>query len=369
MAITTSTIPKKPGIVGGSMGTTSAPTTNGTGTINQVQTYNAAQLGDPTRWEVDDNQTVQGQIQGIIAKNSPLMQQAETRAKQQMNARGLLNSSLAITAGQSALYDAAMPIASQDAETYAKSASYNADTSNKFAVENFSAQNKALEFNATAGNRAAEVNATNETTRYGHDRQLEGTKYSSDRQLEGTRYNADRNLEGTRYDADRRLEGTRYSSDRQLEGTRYSADASASAQRYSADASASAQRYSADTRLAETRLSTDAQRDVANIQGRFNSQIQNSQTAASLYQTYISEISRIDQSELDPQSKANARYNLSQNLYSGMQTLEVTSGVQNLSFHSNPGAPPGTPAPAPAGNMQNSVTAPPVVNFFPGADR
>ena len=46
-----------------------------------------------------------------FAKDNPLLQQARTRAAQKMNGMGLMNSSMAIGAGESAMYDAAMPIA------------------------------------------------------------------------------------------------------------------------------------------------------------------------------------------------------------------------------------------------------------------
>lgn len=86
-----------------------------------------------TQINVTPEQTVQGQIKGIIDQNSPLMQQAETRSTQQMNGRGLINSSMAVGAGQAALYDAALPIASADASTYARTASDNAASANQFA--------------------------------------------------------------------------------------------------------------------------------------------------------------------------------------------------------------------------------------------
>ena len=61
---------------------------------------------------------MQGQLANVLDSNNPLMQRAETRAKQGMNQRGLLNSTMALQAGQAALYDAALPIAQQDANTY-----------------------------------------------------------------------------------------------------------------------------------------------------------------------------------------------------------------------------------------------------------
>ena len=97
---------------------------------------NLSQLQGMTRWDVTPNETVRSQLQQIIADDSPLMQQARARAMQSSNARGLLNSSMAATAGESALYDAAMPIAQQDASTYARSGEFNANTANTFSRDN-----------------------------------------------------------------------------------------------------------------------------------------------------------------------------------------------------------------------------------------
>ena len=119
--------------------------------------YNASTAGmvaaqsqgyTPTATTVTKDQTVQGQIAGIVDSGSPLMQQAERRANQQMVGRGLLNSSAAVGAGQSALYDAALPIAQQDAQTYA--------TSNQKTVD---AQNAEANFRAGAANQASLTNA------------------------------------------------------------------------------------------------------------------------------------------------------------------------------------------------------------------
>lgn len=73
------------------------------------------QAQDNTDLKSDPNASVSGRVNQIISEGSPLMERAETRAKEQMNGRGLLNSSMAVGAGQTALYDAAMPMAAQDA--------------------------------------------------------------------------------------------------------------------------------------------------------------------------------------------------------------------------------------------------------------
>lgn len=97
---------------------------------------NLSQIQAPTNWDVTPNQTVAHQLEQIISADSPLMQQARMRAMQSANASGLLNSTMAASAGESALYDAAMPIAQQDAGTYADSGRFNADASNTFRRDN-----------------------------------------------------------------------------------------------------------------------------------------------------------------------------------------------------------------------------------------
>lgn len=114
----------------------------------------AAVQADPTDWKVDANQTVQGQMDGLLAKNSPLMQRAETRANQESVRRGLLNSSMAVGAAQGAVIDAAMPMAQQDAGTYAESARSNAAARTSTSQFNAGETNTASRFGADAENQA-----------------------------------------------------------------------------------------------------------------------------------------------------------------------------------------------------------------------
>ena len=71
----------------------------------------------PTMGFDADTMTVEGRLQGLMASDNPLMQQARLQAQQESAARGLQNSSLAVQSGQQAAYASMMPIASQDANT------------------------------------------------------------------------------------------------------------------------------------------------------------------------------------------------------------------------------------------------------------
>lgn len=124
-----------------------APVTGYTPAQAQASTATSTSY-DPKAFTVGNNQTVAGQIKGLIDQGSPLLEMAEANARKQMNARGLINSTQAVTAGQKALYEAALPIASADAATY-----------DRAAANTTTAENRALEFDATAQNNASLANA------------------------------------------------------------------------------------------------------------------------------------------------------------------------------------------------------------------
>ena len=110
---------------------------------------------DPTNWNVDKNQTTSGQLQQVLDPNSPLMAQAASLGTEQANARGLVNSTMGITAADSAMYNAAVPIASSNAQTYANAAQTNAGATNAALQFGAGATNTALLSNQQATNTAS----------------------------------------------------------------------------------------------------------------------------------------------------------------------------------------------------------------------
>lgn len=65
---------------------------------------------------VPESASVSDRVTGLISKDSSFIQRAKTEAKQQANKRGLLNSSIAVQAGEEAAQKAALPIAAQEAQ-------------------------------------------------------------------------------------------------------------------------------------------------------------------------------------------------------------------------------------------------------------
>ncbi len=129
-----------------------------------TSTYTPTKLADPTKWTSTQEQTVAGQIKNLTDPNSPLIQQARSRALQQANSRGLLNSSMAMTGADSAAYDTAMPIAQADAASAGRIAGYNADTANQFKTNEYNTQTQAGLTNAAAQNQGSQFNTSQTNT-------------------------------------------------------------------------------------------------------------------------------------------------------------------------------------------------------------
>lgn len=98
---------------------------------------------NPTLRSVQSDDLVQNQMGKILANGSPLIDQAQAKAMQVANARGLVNSSLAAQSGSEAAIGAALPIATADANTNFQQG-----------ITNQNASNTASQFNAGALNTA-----------------------------------------------------------------------------------------------------------------------------------------------------------------------------------------------------------------------
>lgn len=71
----------------------------------------------PDAWRPDENDLVQGRMDGLLNSGSQYMQSAKESGLRTAQSRGLLNSSLAAGQSQAAAIEAALPIAQQDSQS------------------------------------------------------------------------------------------------------------------------------------------------------------------------------------------------------------------------------------------------------------
>lgn len=90
------------------------------GTVNKAYTRTPQQ-----------NALVQHQITGLLNANNPYIRNARQRGREEAAGRGLLNSSMAAGSAERAGIESALPIASQDAQTFAQAEAQNLDALNQ----------------------------------------------------------------------------------------------------------------------------------------------------------------------------------------------------------------------------------------------
>lgn len=133
------------------------------GMIDAPATASSSYTAPVARTVEAPRETVAGQMQGLIQDNSPYIQMARTGAKQQMNSRGLLNSSMAVSAGDAAAYQAALPIAQADANVYGNAANLTNTTLNQSLADRDKAQTATSVTNAAQTNDIAKANLSADT--------------------------------------------------------------------------------------------------------------------------------------------------------------------------------------------------------------
>jgi len=246
---------------------------------------------NPIYRTVQDNETVRGQLGEIMATDSPLLQRARARAAATSAGRGLLNSTMGAQAGEAAMYDVAMPIASQDASTYGQAASQNQTVGNQ-----------AQEFNAGAFNTNQQFNV-GQRNQFG----LEGVRQSGEdrrqavtegglnsRQAVSERGAMDRLNIGEAGQTLRSREQNqtaitttgmnnatqRYGVDVGAQTQRYGIDVGASTQRYGIDVGASTQRYATDVGASVSRENAQLAASTSRYTADLSAQTQQSVSAA-----------------------------------------------------------------------------------------
>ena len=211
---------------------------------------------DPSQIELDDRDTVAGQLNTLLSNDSPLMTGARARAAGASNARGLLNSSIGVQAGEEAAYGAALPIASADASTNfaAKQANQNAG-------------NRAFEFTAGAGNTIAGQQLAGEQNLSNIGAQGEQTRLNIGSQAE-----AERGLIGSRLGAEQVLQTQRGAQALEQVGAQGTQVRLTAAQQAQAESSLLAQKGQIDLQLQSADAATRAQ--LLQQQGQIESQLQ-----------------------------------------------------------------------------------------------
>ncbi len=293
-----------------------------------------------TEWKPDEASTVAGQVNKITAAGSPLIDQATTAAKQQSASRGLLNSTMGITAGLDAAYRTALPIAQQDANTNASAGQFNAG-----------AANTTSQFNAGAIN---EVGMQREG--FAQQERLQNADFAQQSKTQAadlaSRYDLaklDVQSRAALQEADAANQQKLQAANAELQRGLQASDAAVkqSMQVYDAQLKQAMQGLDNQSRLELATLDADNKVTLAGIEAKYKEKLQTNQSMAASYQSMVDGMTRIMVSpDMDAAAKQSAIGNLT-TLYNN--ALQMQSDITGLELGTllAPEAVGGTPAPAP----------------------
>lgn len=148
------------------------------GTAGGFRVNGSAPTADPAQREVQDRDTVQGQMNDIMSQDNRLNTLAREEGKRTANSRGMMNSSLAAQYSTDALIKNALPIAQQDAQTYFSQGRANQDVTNQFTKDE-------LDYQRSMGQLEAQTNSQDYLAGNAHDRSMEvlDSQQSHDREM------------------------------------------------------------------------------------------------------------------------------------------------------------------------------------------
>lgn len=286
-----------------------------------------------TEWKPDTNSTVAGQFGMLTAKGNPLMTQATTQAKQQANAQGMLNSTMAIQAGQIAGYNAALPIAQQDAATFADAGRFNAGAQNTAMLANANIAADMNRFNAGATNDAATQQRASGISGYQQQQQIAASDRQQAAQIaESQRQQAAQIAESQRQQAAqidantaaqiRDIEAQAAAQGRQLtaQETAQIRELEAAAARQQAGFTQEQTMQQAQFEQQRQMLTAQTDEQLRMLDAQNGTKLADAYRATSqaTYDAYIADVQRIQESDMDPDVKAAQVQNL-QGLYETRQ--------------------------------------------------
>ena len=274
-----------------------------------------------TDWTPDTNSTVQGQLSGILKTGSPLLDRAETKAAQAANSRGLLNSTMAITAGQSALYDAALPIAQQDASTFADAGKTNAQQRTQVGLANASAANSSAQ--QAAGFQQQSNLQTQDLAAQAAQQQRElASRYD----LASLDANSRMALQQADAANQQKLQAANAALQTGLQANDLAVKQSM--QQYDAAVQQAMNGQNNENKLKLAQMDADTKTNLAEIEAKYKNQLQANSSMATTYQSYADAVTRI---MLDTNLDADAKKSAIENqrvLYNN--SLSLQSDVSGL---------------------------------------
>lgn len=242
--------------------------------------------------------TVEGRLPGLLDPNSVLMQRAQFLGQDRAAQAGLLNSSIAGTAAQAAMTDAALQIATPDAAAYNQAMLANTQARNTMGLAN--AQNQL---------QAQQINAAN---------QLQANIANSELGAKVSMFNSDTKMRADMFNKELDVNTKKFNNELYTRAAQF--DNELAFNQYKTQ-------FDAANQVLLTKMNNQNAIDLENIRNKFNKELQNSSYAAGLYDNYFKMANDVFSRDIPEDAKQTILGNLNTMLKDG---LTLTSGVLGL---------------------------------------
>lgn len=314
---------------------------------DEVASYNATQAKavsptavgyDASKFSVTPQSTVAGQLNDLVRQDSPLLQQARTRADQASNQRGLLNSSVAEGAAQNAVISQALPIAQADAQTNATAATNTTNAENAAKYATTQAQNTASLQASQLGTNVNLANADAQT-------KADATSAAAGNQFKQTGLETQRAVTLADKDTNRAL---------QLANIQFN-QAMGTAQ-LDANTRLQLQTMDTDQKINLAQIDRDTRVELQTIQSNYQGLLQMNQDMGTMFNQVSTNIANIALSSLSAQAKQTATQSQLNIL---KETLRAKQGILGT---------PSNTAVTPAGGSTPDINALNISQYFPAGN-
>lgn len=301
----------------------------------------------PTMQTVSDKSQVQNQIANITDKDSALNTMAAADAGKAANRRGLLNSSLAVGAAQKAVLQSALPIAQQDAGTYAATDTANAQFSNSADQFNAGQKTAVSTTNAQLGTQVSLANSNQSLQERLAVIQSDTTLSAADKQIKSQQMLAEKENKIRLQLQQIQSDTTLSAADKQIKSQQLIAE------RDSAN-KLQLQQIDADTKKSLANMDIGSKEKMAQVEADNKQLLQTNISAANVYAQYASALANISTStNMDAGAKQTAADNQLAALQSALKAVGQVSGLDLSQYFQAATVPQNTPTPPPNSGGDN----------------
>lgn len=324
-----------------------------------------------------NNAMVSNQITGLLAQNSPYIQQARLAAQRASAARGLNNSSMAVQSGEQAAISQALPIAQQDAGTHAQF-----EQNDQKYRQDWSMADQSYDHQTGLANLNADLADRRDANQHGYALEMADKNFGYQTQLSDQQYNQQLGVNDQQFGHQTSLNQQQNQHQLNMDNNQFKNQTAINDQQFGHQQTLNSQQNQQqkdmenlnhqnqlamqnDTQLHQTdlqKLQGQQQMDLADLNAEHQQLLESNKSASSLYSSYQQAVAQImSDPKMDPTKAKTAIETLKQSMDASLKLLSGISDIDLTGYSKGEygGTSPGTGTSSGSGSSSGSTGSDP----------